>query len=68
MNENFRNDVDRALKSAHDVLGSLDTGDVRELPTSDQVNFALAQATIAVAYSLRRMADIQDKRHYRAGT
>jgi len=63
MGENFRNDVDIALSAAQSALDAVEGADMRDLPISDKLRFALAQATVAVAYGVRKIAEIHEADH-----
>lgn len=57
---NFKNDVDIALEAALRVLGPVDQATLKQLPESDRFTYALGEAAVAIAYSLRQLAAIRE--------
>ena len=55
---NFRNDVDASLTTATTILNSVDA---RELPPGERASLALAEAAVAIGYSLRRLAELAEE-------
>lgn len=54
---NFRNDVDASLTTATTILNSVDA---RDLQPGEQACLALAEAAVAIGYSLRRLAELAE--------
>jgi hypothetical protein len=61
MANNLRNDVRIALESATDVLERFDSPTLKSLPVSDQLTYALAQATVGIGYSLLQIVQLKDE-------
>lgn len=58
---NFRNEIGPALESATDVLRNFDSSSIKTLPPNEQFTYALAEATVAIGYSLLKIAEFKEQ-------
>ena len=58
---NFRNEIGPALESATDVLRNFDSSTIKTLPPNAQFTYALAEATVAIGYSLLKIAEFKEQ-------